>query len=194
MSQSSSVATELDIVERLRHNHEMLKDGHQNNLTELWHSETVKDAAADALEAAIEIERLRGPAQSPRTPIDREQIAALLYVTRYPNKIWMAASGLETAVAYEQADVIIRTLSSTNQSAPDALGSLPSGESDPLVTLDYSGADTATEMAEKSVAQAIWRAHKDNYNLRMHEVYPLMARAAIGAMREHIRSPQETAE
>jgi hypothetical protein len=40
-----------------------------------------------------------------------------------------------------------------------------------------------TEMAEKSVAQAIWRAHKDNYNLRMHEVYPLMARAAIGAMR-----------
>jgi hypothetical protein len=40
-----------------------------------------------------------------------------------------------------------------------------------------------TEMAEKSVAQAIWRAHKDNQNLRMHEVYPLMARAAIGAMR-----------
>jgi hypothetical protein len=40
-----------------------------------------------------------------------------------------------------------------------------------------------TEMAEKSVAEAIWRAHKDNYNLRMHEVYPLMARAAIGAMR-----------
>ena len=63
-----------------------------------------------------------------------------------------------------------------------------------------------TEMAEKSVAQAIWRAHKDNYNLRMHEVYPLMARAAIEAMREYFKltmleklhgaeipSPQETA-
>jgi len=191
MIQSSSVATELDIVERLRLNSEMLKDGHQNNLTELWHSETVKDAAADALEAALEIERLRGlaqeleelreelesakaqltiakhsngfqllsnePAQSPRSKIDREQIAAVLYVTRYPNKIWMTASGLETSVAYKQADIIIRTISSTEW-------------------------QLNTEMMEKSVAQAIWRAHKDNYNLRMHQVYPLMARAAIEAM------------
>ena len=125
MSQSSSVATELDIVERLRHNHEMLKDGHQNNLTELWHSETVKDAAADALEAALEIERLRG----------------------------LIVQGVKTMDELE----------------------------------------LNREMQEKSVAQAIWRAHKDNYNLRMHEVYPLMARAAIEAMREHIRSLQETA-
>ncbi len=40
-----------------------------------------------------------------------------------------------------------------------------------------------TEM-ETRVTQAIWQAHKDNINLRMPEVYPLMARAAIEAMRE----------
>jgi hypothetical protein len=40
-------------------------------------------------------------------PLDREQIAAVLYMTRYPNKIWRAASGMETAVAYEQADAMM---------------------------------------------------------------------------------------
>lgn len=51
--------SDLDIVERLRMNAEMLKDGHQKNLTKLWHSETVKDAAADCEEAAAEIGALR---------------------------------------------------------------------------------------------------------------------------------------
>lgn len=49
-----------DIVERLRQNAEMLKDGHQKNLTELWHSEVARDAATDASEAADEIQRLQG--------------------------------------------------------------------------------------------------------------------------------------
>jgi hypothetical protein len=48
-----------DIVVRLRQNEEMLKNGHQKNLTKLWHSQVVKDAAADAREAAGLIERLR---------------------------------------------------------------------------------------------------------------------------------------
>ena len=50
---------QLDIAERLRQNSEMLRDGFQKNLPKLWHSEPVKDAATDALEAAGEIERLR---------------------------------------------------------------------------------------------------------------------------------------
>ena len=60
-----SRATDMDIVERLRMNAEMLKDGYQKNLTELWHSDVVRDAAKDATEAAGEIERLRAAAQAP---------------------------------------------------------------------------------------------------------------------------------
>ena len=48
-----------DLVERLRQDTEMLKDGHQTNLTNLWHSEVVKDAAKDCWQAADEIESLR---------------------------------------------------------------------------------------------------------------------------------------
>ncbi len=36
---------------------------------------------------------------------------------------------------------------------------------------------------ETRVTQAIWQAHKDNISLRMTDIYPLMARAAIEAMR-----------
>ncbi len=36
---------------------------------------------------------------------------------------------------------------------------------------------------EERVAQAIWQAHKDNINRPMTAIYPLMARAAIEAMR-----------
>lgn len=50
---------QLDIVERLELNAEMLKDGYQKNLTKLWHSVVVRDAALDAIEAATEIKRLR---------------------------------------------------------------------------------------------------------------------------------------
>ncbi len=55
-----------DLVSRLRQDAEMLQDGPQSNLTKLWHSEVVKDAAKDCQEAATaltearaEIERLR---------------------------------------------------------------------------------------------------------------------------------------
>jgi hypothetical protein len=48
------------LVERLRQDAEMLKDGYQRNLTELWHGVVVKDAAkacaaaADLLESQAE--------------------------------------------------------------------------------------------------------------------------------------------
>jgi len=48
-----------DLIDRLRQDAEMLKDGHQENLTKLWHSEVVKGAAKDLMEAASEIARLR---------------------------------------------------------------------------------------------------------------------------------------
>lgn len=41
-----------DLVERLRQNADMMRDGHQRNLTKLWHSDVVKNAAKDAHDAA----------------------------------------------------------------------------------------------------------------------------------------------
>lgn len=38
---------------------------------------------------------------------DREHIAAILYITRFPHRTWIAASLDETALAYKQADMII---------------------------------------------------------------------------------------
>jgi hypothetical protein len=43
-----------NLVERLRQDAEMLKDGYQSNLTELWHGVVVKDAAK-ACEAAADL-------------------------------------------------------------------------------------------------------------------------------------------
>jgi hypothetical protein len=40
------------LVERLRQDAEMLKDGYQRNLTELWHGVVVKDAAKSCAAAA----------------------------------------------------------------------------------------------------------------------------------------------
>jgi hypothetical protein len=40
------------LVERLRQDAEMLRDGYQNNLTELWHGVVVKDAAKACAAAA----------------------------------------------------------------------------------------------------------------------------------------------
>lgn len=45
-----------NLVERLRQDAEMLKDGYQSNLTELWHGVVVKDAAKACAEAADLIE------------------------------------------------------------------------------------------------------------------------------------------
>lgn len=39
--------------------------------------------------------------------MDREQIAAVLYIKRFPHRTWQTASLTETALAYEQADAII---------------------------------------------------------------------------------------
>lgn len=47
------------LVQNLRLNAEMLQDGWQSNLTKLWHSTVVKDAATDSLVAADEITKLR---------------------------------------------------------------------------------------------------------------------------------------
>lgn len=41
-----------ELIEDLRCDAEMLKDGHQKNLTELWHSEVVKGAAIHCEKAA----------------------------------------------------------------------------------------------------------------------------------------------
>ena len=38
---------------------------------------------------------------------DRETIAALLYITRWPRQIWAVASLEETKVAYAQADAVL---------------------------------------------------------------------------------------
>lgn len=45
-----------DLIERLREDAEMLKDGHQANLTEAWHTVAMKHAAKDAIEAADALE------------------------------------------------------------------------------------------------------------------------------------------
>jgi hypothetical protein len=39
--------------------------------------------------------------------MDREAIAALLYMTRFPHLTWLSASLAETALAYKQADAIL---------------------------------------------------------------------------------------
>jgi hypothetical protein len=58
--QEGAIMTELDdsadavagLVERLRQDADMLKDGYQRNLTELWHGVVVKDAAKACAAAA----------------------------------------------------------------------------------------------------------------------------------------------
>lgn len=47
-----------EIVERLREDWEMLKDGYQENLSKTWHDHAMENAAKDALEAASHIEAL----------------------------------------------------------------------------------------------------------------------------------------
>src|SRR5690242_7508524 len=47
-----------ELVEGLRISAEMLEGGAQNNLTELWHSDVVVEAAKACLDAADLIERL----------------------------------------------------------------------------------------------------------------------------------------
>jgi hypothetical protein len=60
-------------------------------------------------------DRIRGLAQR---PLDREQWAALLYVTRCPHRTWITAGLDETAHAYRQADVVLSLVSSTDQPPP----------------------------------------------------------------------------
>jgi hypothetical protein len=45
-----------DLIAELRIDAEMLRDGWQKNLTKLWHSEVVKDAASDCVKAADALE------------------------------------------------------------------------------------------------------------------------------------------
>lgn len=54
---------------------EMMKDGAQTNLTGLWHSEVVRDAAKDCLEAADALERLSAPPAVPATPVAWQPIS-----------------------------------------------------------------------------------------------------------------------
>jgi hypothetical protein len=61
------------------------------------------------------IGRHRGHAQCPP---DREQIAALLYMTRFPHLTWISAGLTETAFAYKQADAIL----ALSQSSTDCDG------------------------------------------------------------------------
>lgn len=49
-----------ELVERLREDWEMLKDGFQDNLTRTWHDHAMGNAAMDCSAAADEIERLNG--------------------------------------------------------------------------------------------------------------------------------------
>lgn len=59
-----NVGAHTELLESLRLNAEMLQDGHQKNLTHLWRSEVVREAAKDSVEAADAIasllERLAG--------------------------------------------------------------------------------------------------------------------------------------
>ena len=48
-----------DLPSILRQDADMLCDGHQKNLTKLWHSDVVKEAAVNAVKAAEAIERYR---------------------------------------------------------------------------------------------------------------------------------------
>ena len=48
----------------------MLKDGYQKNLTELWHSDVVREAAKNALRAADRIEELEAQAAYDKCTID----------------------------------------------------------------------------------------------------------------------------
>jgi hypothetical protein len=50
------------------------------------------------------IDALRGAAQG--AALDREQIAAVLYIKRFPHRTWQTASLTETTLAYEQADAL----------------------------------------------------------------------------------------
>ena len=50
---------DIELVDDLRMDADMLKDGFQKNLTELWHSDVVREAAKNALRAADEIASLK---------------------------------------------------------------------------------------------------------------------------------------
>jgi hypothetical protein len=64
------------------------------------------DDGAEAI-ADVILSQSLAPAQQ---PLDREQLAALLYVTRWPHQTWTTAGLDETAHAYRQADAVLSLL------------------------------------------------------------------------------------
>lgn len=62
------------LVEELRQDAEMLRDGHQKNLTELWHSDVVKGAAINCDRAADALSCLAGEGWRPKVkPLEWEE-------------------------------------------------------------------------------------------------------------------------
>lgn len=86
---TKEVAGHTELVENLRMNADMLRDGYQKNLTELWHSEVVREAAKHSDEAADAItdllERLAGMEnllKFIRSGIERKKIKDVSIVPR----------------------------------------------------------------------------------------------------------------
>jgi hypothetical protein len=75
------------------------------------------------IEAALE--GTNGPAYQ---PLDREQVAALLYVARWPHRTWITARLDETAHAYRQADAVLSLVSSTDRGSPPLVNASDAAE------------------------------------------------------------------
>lgn len=60
------------LIQDLRIDAEMLRDGFQKNLTELWHSDVVQDAAKNAMAAADRIQELEEAIRLTRRALKEE--------------------------------------------------------------------------------------------------------------------------
>jgi hypothetical protein len=98
-----------ELVERLRQDAEMLGGGWQGpTLTELWHSDVVRDAATDCAEAAARIEALSQSEQALRDENERlrEEMADIAAMAEYriQDGIEMGATVWRIALADIAAD------------------------------------------------------------------------------------------
>ena len=107
-------------------------------------------------------------------------------MTRYPNKIWLAASGDETAVAYEQADAILPLVqrSFDMTTARDDLGIVLSA----LRDLEQAVGEKFDD--DDGVIAEIERDHMavsrpDRWNLKVGE----LPESTVKALRESVSRP-----
>ena len=94
---------EITLVQDLQMDADMLKDGFQKNLTELWHSDVVREAAKNALRAADRIEELTKALQNVLDDIENYEQKNHLAPNPPRQYCWDSVARARSALSLEQS-------------------------------------------------------------------------------------------